>query len=203
MLRTNYILIDFENVQPETLTALEQDRFKVYVFVGSNQSKIPVETAISLQRMGTNAQYIRMSGSGKNALDFHISFYIGQLAAQDPTAYFHVVSKDAGFDPLIQHLRSRKILSARSASVDEIPLIKSSAAKSTQDRTRLFIEHIQQPKATKPRTIKTLTNAIKTFFNNQPTETEIADIVSEMQNAGFIFVTDLKVSYHPVHSPGA
>lgn len=202
-MRTNYILIDFENVQPETLTALEQDRFKVYVFVGSNQSKIPVETAISLQRMGTNAQYIRMSGSGKNALDFHISFYIGQLAAQDPTAYFHVVSKDAGFDPLIQHLRSRKILSARSASVDEIPLIKSSAAKSTQDRTRLFIEHIQQPKATKPRTIKTLTNAIKTFFNNQPTETEIADIVSEMQNAGFIFVTDLKVSYHPVHSPGA
>lgn len=202
-MRTNYILIDFENVQPETLTALEQDRFKVYVFVGSNQSKIPVETAISLQRMGTNAQYIRMSGSGKNALDFHISFYIGQLAAQDPTAYFHVVSKDAGFDPLIQHLRSRKILSTRSASVDEIPLIKSSAAKSTQDRTRLFIEHIQQPKATKPRTIKTLTNAIKTFFNNQPTETEIADIVSEMQNAGFIFVTDLKVSYHPVHSPGA
>jgi hypothetical protein len=29
-----------------------------------------------------------------------------------PTAYFHTISKDAGYDPLIQHLRAKEDLCA-------------------------------------------------------------------------------------------
>lgn len=106
--KTNYVLIDFENVQPESLGQLDHDYFKLLVFVGASQGKVPYDMAASLHRFGDRMEYIKISGNGSNALDFHIAYYIGRFAAADPTAYFHIISKDAGFDPLIQHLRAKK-----------------------------------------------------------------------------------------------
>ena len=46
-------------------------------------------------------------------MDFHIAFYIGRLSKEEPGSEFHIVSKDKGFDPLVQHLRSLKIKASR------------------------------------------------------------------------------------------
>ena len=43
------------------------------------------------------------------ALDFALAYYVGRAVMSDPTGHFHIVSKDTGFDPLIEHLRSRHI----------------------------------------------------------------------------------------------
>jgi hypothetical protein len=48
LLRINYVLIDFENVQPEAMSALNQEHFKVIVFVGSNQAKVLFEIVTAL-----------------------------------------------------------------------------------------------------------------------------------------------------------
>lgn len=53
---------------------------------------VPVEFANELQKLGSDAEYIRISGNGSNALDFHIAFTIGELSKADPNAYFHVVT---------------------------------------------------------------------------------------------------------------
>ncbi len=98
-MRTNYVLIDFENVQPDSIGALDQDHFKVVVFVGANQTKLPFDVVAAIQRMGNRAEYIKISGNGSNALDFHIAFMIGRISVQEPDAVFHVISKDSGFDP--------------------------------------------------------------------------------------------------------
>ena len=45
MTPTNYILIDFENVQPKNLELLSKHPFKVYVFVGASQKSVPYELA--------------------------------------------------------------------------------------------------------------------------------------------------------------
>ena len=65
--RTNYVLIDYENVQPEALSILDAEHFKVIVFVGATQAKVTFETAAALQRMGSKAEYIKISGNGPNA----------------------------------------------------------------------------------------------------------------------------------------
>jgi hypothetical protein len=193
--RTNIVLIDFENVQPESLAALERAHFKVIVFVGAGQTRVPFEIASALQRMGANAEYVQISGNGKNALDFHICFYIGQLAAQDPAAYFHVISKDGGFDPLIRHLKSRKIFCTRSSGIADIPLLKAGDRKSPGERARLFMEMLRQPKATKPRAVKSLSSAVAAYFNKQITDAEVEAVIAAMQEHGFISVADGKVSY--------
>ncbi len=197
-MRKNVVLIDFESVQPESLAALEHDHFKVIVFVGASQAKVSFEIATALQRMGTNAEYVKIAGNGKNALDFHIAFYIGQLAAQDPTAYFHIISKDGGFDPLIQHLKSKKIFSARSPSISDIPIVKAGDRKSSSERAQLFMTKLEQPKITRPRAVKTLSSAISAFFQKQVTDAEVAAVISEMQKVGFITVADNRVSYATV-----
>ncbi|WP_371134545.1 PIN domain-containing protein [Limnobacter sp.] len=51
ILRTNYVLIDYENVQPEAMSALNKEHFKVIVFVGANQAKVTFEVASVLQHI--------------------------------------------------------------------------------------------------------------------------------------------------------
>ncbi|HEY9500772.1 MAG TPA: PIN domain-containing protein [Pyrinomonadaceae bacterium] len=48
------MLIDYENVQPSALSALTKEFFKVYVFVGANQSKVNFDTVEAVQRLGSN-----------------------------------------------------------------------------------------------------------------------------------------------------
>jgi hypothetical protein len=121
--RTNYVLVDFENVQPGNLDALHGGPFKIVVFLGTNQ-KPTWEVVNAVQPFGADGRYIKISGNGKHALDFHIAYYVGRLAAESPDAYFHIISKDTGYDPLIEHLKELKIHCKRSASISEIPILR-------------------------------------------------------------------------------
>lgn len=46
------------------------------------------------------------------------------LAVRDPAAYFHIISKDTGFDPLVQHLGAKQVKAHRFQDVTDIPVIK-------------------------------------------------------------------------------
>jgi len=195
ILRTNYVLIDHENVQIEALPGLDAEHFKVLIFVGANQNKLAYEIVAPVQKMGTRAEYVKISGNGSNALDFHIAFYIGQLATQDPKAYFHIISKDKGFDPLIQHLRSKKISIARSSSIADIPLLKASNAKTATEKIEVIVGNLKQRGSAKPRTIKTLSSTISSLFQKQLADEELTSLLAELQGKGWILTTENKVSY--------
>ena len=96
----NVILIDYESLQPAGLAGLQDEGVSVLVFVGAQQNRIPFEFADAMQRLGEKARYVKIGGTGRNALDFHLAFYLGELVHQDPDGVFRVVSKDSGFDPL-------------------------------------------------------------------------------------------------------
>jgi len=117
---TAYVLIDFENVQPKELGAFGGGGYKVMVFVGQGQASIPVGLASALQELGGAGSYIQIEGRGPNALDMHIAYYIGRIAATDPGAVFHVISRDRDYDPLIRHLKVRHIECTRWKSIAEI-----------------------------------------------------------------------------------
>ena len=120
-MQMNFVLVDFENVQPKNMGALRGGPFRVKVFVGANQTRFPREMVLAMHAFGTSAEYVEIEGSGVNALDFHIAFYMGRLAALHPDAVFHVISRDRGFDPLIRHLGTLGISCRRYASLAEIP----------------------------------------------------------------------------------
>ena len=162
-MRTNYVLVDYENVQPSSLAGLDAEHFRVLIFVGACQSKLTFELAAALQKLGPRAEYVKIAGNGSNALDFHIAFHIGHLAAQDPTAVFHIISKDTGFDPLIQHLKERKVFASRRKDVSDIPILKAANSKSIPEKLAFVLANLQQRKTSKPRTLKTLASTINSL----------------------------------------
>lgn len=194
-MKTNYILIDYENVQPRTLGQLSEHPFKVTVFVGANQSKIPFELAQALQKLGADADYIKIAGNGPNALDFHIAFYLGELSTADPDGYFHIISKDTGFDNLIIHLRERKIHVQRSKEISDIPILKISNATTKEDKINEVIKKLEQRGLHRPRKEATLINTIKSMFLNTLKEEELLSLVEELKKQKLIEIKDSKVTY--------
>lgn len=194
-MKTNYVLIDYENVQPKNLELLKGHGFKVIVFVGSKQVKISFDLACAMQSLGADAQYVKVDGNGPNALDFHIAFYIGNIAAKDRDCYFHIISKDTGFDPLIKHLKTERIYAQREKDISEIPLLKISNSKSMAERIEAIVEFLRARGAAKPRAVKTLSNSINSLFMKKLEEDELARIMDELIRQKIVLMNGSKVSY--------
>lgn len=194
-MRTNYVLIDFENVQPKNLELLKGHGFKVIVFVGSKQVRISFDLACAMQSLGADAEYVKIEGCGPNALDFHIAFYIGNIAAKDPDCYFHIISKDTGFDPLIKHLKTKRIYAQREKDISEIPLLKISNSKSMVERIDAIVEFLKARGESRPRAVKTLSSSINSLFMKKLEEDELAKIMDELIRQKIVITNGSKVSY--------
>ena len=192
---TNYVLIDFENVQPKNLEILLNHPFKIFVFVGANQTKVPFDLATAMQNFGDNAKYLKISGNGQNALDFHIAFYIGQLSLQDPEGFFHIISKDTGFDPLIKHLRTKNIRVQREKDLAEIPVLRISSAANNNEKISAIIKNLAGRGQSRPRKVKTLANTINSLFTRKLEENELSALIKVLKERNYIVVKDSNVSY--------
>ena len=105
----HFVLSDYENVQFTDAGGFKPGDCRIRVFIGQNQMNVPVELVKALLPFGPDADLLRISGTGPNALDFHIAFYIGRWATEFPGSSFTIISKDTGFDPLIRHLATLNI----------------------------------------------------------------------------------------------
>jgi hypothetical protein len=195
----NYVLIDYENVQPKNLDLLESHPFNVLVFVGQSQARIPFDLADSMQLLGKDARYVRISGNGQNALDFHIAYYIGELAASEPDAYFHIISKDKGFDPLIDHLKERKIRVRREKDIGEIPLLQLTDKTSMDEKISAIVKNLGGRGQSRPRKVTTLSNTINSLFNPKLGAKELSALIKEMERLKLIVINQKNVSYKLPH----
>ncbi len=197
-MRTNYVLIDFENVQPENVAILDQEWIKVLMFVGKTQTKLPFELVKTFQKMGERAHYVEMGGIGKNALDFHIAYYIGKLASENKEAYFHIVSKDQGFDPLVEHLKSEEQLSVdRIESLEPISELakKKVLSQPPADRVDYVKNFLMRPNATRPRSRKTLLNHVTAAFGKTVTDEEAQEVVKGLFAHGWVRENGTRIEY--------
>lgn len=113
------VLVDFENVQAIDFERLGPD-VRLAVFAGESQKKVPIEVAMGLQAMGERARWVKASGAGPNALDFHIAFELGRMVQAGERGPVVVLSNDKGFDPLLAWLSAEaRIRTARAATIEE------------------------------------------------------------------------------------
>ena len=157
--------------------------------------------ASALQALGSSAEYIQMSGSGPNALDFHIAFTLGELSKSDPDARFHIISRDSGFDPLIVYLRKKGIWVQRSKTIPDIPILKTSNARITPEKLEAVVGNLTSRSEGKPRKVKTLSNTINALFQNSLEETELASLVKALEKHGHISIEGENVRYNVQGAP--
>lgn len=190
-----YVLVDFENVQPKNLELLKEHPFRVLVFIGANQTKFPRHFVVAMQALGEQADYVEIAGSGPNALDFHIAYYIGELAGREPDAHFHIISRDRGFDPLIQHLKSKRIRVRREKDLAEIPELRIPDTTSRDEQIDAIVKNLRQRGHSRPRKVKTLQNTINTLFTKKLEQAELDAIIDELRKRNLIIVKQNNVSY--------
>jgi len=194
-MKLNHVLIDYENVQAEVATELAQPIYKVWVFVGVQQAKVKFDLLDLVQQKGPDARVIKMTSSGRNALDFHMSCYLGQLIATEPDSYFHLIAKDTGMDPLLDHLRAKGIKAWRWPDVFEIPIVKARADAPADDKLSRIIEYLVHRGHQRPATMKALLGSAAALFNPKLGGDETAELIEQLRIHGVFDVVGSKLQY--------
>src|SRR5256885_6813777 len=112
------LLVDYENIGKIDLGAIPAG-VRVPFFFGASQRSVPTEFLKAALKLGERFVQIDIEGQGKNALDFHIAFYLGEYLARSPQSPCVILSRDKGFDPLIKHLVKRGFAVRRANSLAE------------------------------------------------------------------------------------
>ena len=214
-MRTNHVLIDFENVHVKSLDLLKGEHFRVIVFLGPKNTKLPVDLVLAMQAFGTRGEYVMLESPGANALDFHVAFHLGRLAAEDPSGFFHIISKDTGFDSLIQHLKARKVFSARSPSIEEMPCFRAaspvtSVAAPAQVRPNeryvadasrfdelctIAIAQLVSMKRARPSKLSKLHNVIQSKLGQDVSGSTVDMVCSDLVKRGLVKVAGERLAY--------
>jgi hypothetical protein len=154
------LLVDLENIQKIELTAVPVS-WRVRVFYGITQKKIPTELVVQAQPLGPRLEWIKISGQGKNALDFHIAFYLGQEFTASPTSDCVILSRDTGFDPLVRHLQGRGFLCRRVSSLGGAAAGPQAAVEADHFGRLLVLLKKEKARPAKP---KGLSGKVKSWF---------------------------------------
>ena len=196
------LYIDYEDVQNVNLSRIAKMDFKVWLFAGVSQSKIPIELVKSTQALGNKLEWVQIDGNGPNALDFHIAYYLGVHVAESPKDEYFILSKDKGFDPLIKHVAKSKIKCKRISAISEVEPTSLVAAKvkKTPDADGTYAKIIKNlakiEESKRPRNRKTLKGHIKTLIGKTQSEEKIEEIMSRLFVSKVVVDVSGGLAYH-------
>ncbi len=158
-----HMLLDYENVQPtqEQVRALVPDARQLWVFHGPHQRDVEQRFA----SFGIDATAVPISKTGKNALDFHLSFYMGYIASKNTGSAMVVIANDKGYEPMLEHARAMgfavrrlehgkpkpaaKKAAAKKVAAKKVPAKKTPATKAAVKKTAAKTPAAKQPAAKK------------------------------------------------------
>lgn len=203
----NYVFVDYENVPDVDLTMIGEKTVYLTLLLGVRQTKLNTELVERLMAHAASVQLVRLESPGKNALDFALTYYLGRAVQADPNAYFHLISKDTGFDPLIEHLKKRQFDVQRhddSAALIARLSWKPPAAKAPANDTpasdvlKRVVDDLRAFPANTPKTRTKLANFVKARFGvPAPSKEVINNLIGQMEKASHVKIDGKgKVEYH-------
>lgn len=183
------LFVDLENVQRLELAGVPADA-RIMIFYGITQKKLPEELVVQAQPFGSRLKWVKISGQGPNALDFHIAFYLGQELASHPNAQCAILSRDKGFDPLTRHLQALGRTCHRVSSLkDAFP---ARTHGQTDDFARL-VALLTKEKA-RPTKRKGLTGKVKSWFPTLTEELRLA-LIERLFNESRVHESEKVLTY--------
>lgn len=113
------LLVDLENKHKVDLSPLDES-FRAIIFVGAHQNPPKAAKKSATAHRFSRVDFLKISGAGKNALDFHIAFELGRTFETAPNTQCFVLSSDKGFDPLLTHLNGSGMTCKRVETIAEL-----------------------------------------------------------------------------------
>lgn len=194
------LLVDYENVGRVDLKAIPAD-VRVAFFFGASQRTVPTAFFKSALQLRERFVPIDIEGRGKNALDFHIAYYLGEYLTTAPRTRCVILSNDKGFDPLIQHLRGRKFSVQRVSTLEEgFPSTEPSrttAGPKSSVTLQAAVEWLSaMQKNRRPRRLKGLVAYLRSHFGPKIPESDIQKLVDAMIAEKRLSERDGTITYH-------
>lgn len=116
-----YYFVDYENVHSDGIVdCTELERGDVVCVIYTEQAKnITLDIIEKLSRAGITLELDKAGTGAKNSLDFQLSSYLGYVIArhEKEDAAYVIVSKDTGFDRLVDFWGERGIRISRAAAL--------------------------------------------------------------------------------------
>ena len=179
-IRTNYIFVDYENVQEVDLDLIAGKAVKVFLVVGQRRKTLPSLLARQIHQYHDQVTWIESEGATNNALDLVLAYHVGRQANADPKGYFHILARDKDYDPLIKHLRANRILASRDDTFASIPALVTMNRLSLEERVEWVVERFQKNKASRPKRKQSLLTTIRAFCRKELSDEEVQQIVTAL-----------------------
>lgn len=216
----NHVFLDYENVRKVDTAFFCGKSVTLTLLLGATTKRLDVELVEKLLQHSASVEVIRLNSAGKNALDFTLAYYLGRKTLSDPGAFFHVVTKDKGYDPLIEHLKSTGIEVDRYDDCSSLtfsaikktagisnrkPSIIPASKAETPGRSASFVldtavefatNHLKKAK-NRPRTKTRLLGYLKSNVGNRISANQANQIVQRLVKEKHIAIDEKgRVTYH-------
>ena len=167
-------LIDYENVNEGGLNGIEmlsQDDTLI-IFYNETQ-KLSIDIHRLLEKAVCKKEYVKVNKSAKNYLDFQLSTYLGYLVNKHKDVQFKIISKDTGFDAVINFWKGRQVkiwrnIDLTKSSVELVRLEVNAALKNSQINFSVN-ENELADMIMKYKTKQGLNNAIMKIYGSEKT----------------------------------
>ena len=171
-------LIDYENVHYAGWEGIEHltKEDEVILFYSENASTIPMDLHIKVATSGARLRYIHVEKTGKNYLDFQLSALSGYLVAESGQEEFVVVSKDTGFNAIVDFWNQQDFLDKKIhfARREQIALTSSKKAVAKKAGSKKTVKQTTK-KAEPKQTVKQTTKKAETKVTARKTDTKQAE----------------------------
>jgi hypothetical protein len=190
--RMHWAFVDYENVG--SLEALNISEYeKVFVFCGPRNTRIKFGSIPAHEFC--SIELIQVATMGDNNLDFHIAFHMGRFHEMaEKNVAFHIVSNDAGFNGLVNHLKKmgrlcKKILTNKT-------LVEQNSSSELSESASFVLDKLKGLDGRKrPRTRPKLISWIKNQCQGKENSPEPAAICEELIKTHLVRESESSVTY--------
>jgi hypothetical protein len=195
----NYVFVDYENVRSVD-PALIGSKTLYFTLLLGPQCKLDGEVVEKILDHAASVQLVRLKSPGRNAVDFALALYLGKAINADPTAYFHIVSGDKGFEPMIEHLEARHIRVYRHDDCSKLRFTSvpktESIARSTEELLSLVVERLQVS-ADRPKRKQRLKNWLLTLCGRSTPAMQIDELIDRLCKGGHVIIGEKEAVTYP------
>lgn len=218
-----HLFLDIENVQPpaQHLEKVRGDDYRLWILHGPQQNHFSADRAAAWQPLGKQVRFVQSLQAGKNALDFHLTYCMGEAVEQDRreggTGSYVVVSRDKGFEALFGYLQKQSVRVGRAetlpdaltlgrALLGDLPVKIAVAPKAVSSVKSVpvpvqpaklddLIVLLRDHPRNRPRTKKTLQNFVASHLHKDAGSVEVRDAMAGLQARQVIGIEGTKIQY--------
>lgn len=143
-------LIDYENTGVKGLLGIEQlkEDDLIIIFYGPKTGAVPFDEHVKICQAASQVKYIKTTKTAKNYLDFQLTTYLGYLVGQTDVKEYYVISKDSGYDSVIDFWKKWGIRIVRKENIAGQKMTAKTAAGKTAGKQKTTAKAAKQASGT-------------------------------------------------------